>query len=88
MLNVYGVGWCPHCQKTVKFLKENRIQFTYVDIENSPATVIEKVVKVNGGDDWVVPTLEYNGIWREGKVFDAEELWKDLREMGVIGSPI
>jgi len=88
MLNVYAVAWCPHCQETVEFLKENRIAFNYVDIEKSPKPVVAKVVEVNGGDDWVVPTLEYNGIWREGKFFDAEELWIDLRKMGVIGFSI
>lgn len=33
MLNVYAVVWCPHCQETVDFAKENRIEFNYVDLE-------------------------------------------------------
>ena len=44
----------------------------------------QKVVEVNGGDDWVVPTLEYNGKWRPGKVFNAAELEADLRAWGII----
>lgn len=39
---------------------------------------------MNGGDDWVVPTLEYNGKWRPGEVFNPEKLEKDLKNLGVI----
>jgi len=84
MLNVYAAIWCPHCRKTVDFLKENKIEFNYINIEKSPDDVVKKVIEVNGGDDWVVPTLEYNGKWRKGKVFNASELKKDLLKMGVI----
>jgi mycoredoxin len=85
MLNVYAAHWCPHCIKTVKFLKENNIDFNYVDIESQPEEVVQKVIEANGGQDWVVPTLEFNGRWRPGKVFNAGELKRDLRMMGVIG---
>lgn len=84
MLNVYAATWCPHCEDTVQYLKEKSIEFNYIDIEKAPPDVVRKVVDVNGGDDWVVPTLEYKGQWREGKVFDEQELKKDLKKMGVI----
>ncbi|MEW6673368.1 MAG: glutaredoxin domain-containing protein [Thermodesulfobacteriota bacterium] len=84
MLNVYAAGWCPHCRKTVEFLKENNIAFHYIDIESQPADVVARVVEVNGGFDWVVPTFEFNGKWRKGKVFDPHELARDLKELGVI----
>jgi len=84
MLNVYAAGWCPHCQKTVVFLEENNIAFNYIDIEAQPADVVARVVAANGGFDWVVPTFEFNGKWRKGKVFDSQELTKDLAELGVI----
>jgi len=45
---------------------------------------LRKVIEVNGGDDWVVPTLEFNGKWREGKFFNAEQLMKELTQMGVV----
>ncbi len=84
MLNVYAATWCPHCEDTVNYLKEHQIAFNYIDIEKAAPDVVRKVVDVNGGDDWVVPTLEYKGEWREGKVFDEEELKKDLKKLGVI----
>ena len=83
MLNVYSASWCPHCTKTTSYLKEKNIEFQYIDIESAPDEVVRKVIEVNGGDDWVVPTLEYNGKWRPGKVFNAAELDHDLKEMGI-----
>ena len=84
MLKVYSADWCPHCQDTVQFLNDNGIDFSYIDIETQPEHVVNKVIEVNGGFDWVVPTLEYCGQWREGKIFDAGELLKDLKQMKVI----
>ena len=82
MLKVYAASWCPHCQRTVAFLKDKSIAFAYLEIEEQPEDIINKIIEVNGGEDWVVPTLEYNGHWRPGQVFNAAELEKDLRAMG------
>ncbi|MEE8398483.1 MAG: glutaredoxin domain-containing protein [Desulfobacterales bacterium] len=87
MLNVYCATGCPHCQKAVKYIKENNIEMNYIDIEKEPEDVVQKVIDANGGDDWVVPTLEFNGKWRRGKVFDAEGLKADLQKLGAIPSP-
>jgi mycoredoxin len=84
MLKVYLAVWCPHCQETEKFLRENGIAYQAVDIEKSPEDVVKKVVEVNGGEDWVVPTLEYRGQWRPGREFDAAGLKSDLIAMGVM----
>ena len=84
MLNVYAAKWCPHCVETVAYLKRKNIEFEYIDIETQPDAVVQKIVEVNGGDDWVVPTLEYKGKYREGKVYDPEELDRDLKAMGVL----
>ena len=83
MLKVYAATWCPHCVKTVGFLKSHEIPFEYFEIEDQPEDVVKRIVEVNGGDDWVVPTIEFNGKWRPGKVFNEDELLKDLREMGL-----
>ncbi|MFO7913284.1 MAG: glutaredoxin family protein [Desulfotignum sp.] len=83
MLNVYAAGWCPHCTRTIEFLKKHGIAFTYIEIESQPEEVIKKIVQVNGGDDWVVPTLEYKGKWREGRLYDEMTLLSDLQALGV-----
>jgi mycoredoxin len=84
MLTVYSAPWCPQCRKTIDFLKEKNIPFHLVQIEEAPEEVVQKVVEVNGGDDWVVPTLEFNGKWRPGQFFHEGRLLADLKEMGVI----
>lgn len=83
MLNVYAAAWCPHCTDTVDYLKKNNIEFQYIDIEKQPDHIVRKVIEVNGGDDWVIPTLEFNGKWREGKIYNEIELRADLDAMGV-----
>ena len=83
MLKVYAANWCPHCTKTIAYLKENKIEFEYIEIENQDETIIQKIIQVNGGDDWVVPTLEFNGKWRKGKIYNEKELDSDLQKLGV-----
>ncbi|MDA3790622.1 MAG: glutaredoxin domain-containing protein [Desulfobacula sp.] len=81
MLKVYGATWCPHCTQTVKYLKTNNIEFEYFEIEKQSEKTIQKIIEVNGGDDWVVPTLEFNGKWREGKVYNEKKLGSDLQKL-------
>lgn len=84
MLKVYGVSWCPHCRSTVSYLIKNHIDFQYFDIERQPENIVKEVVDANGGIDWIVPTLKFHGQWRPGKKFSAEELKKDLQNMGIL----
>lgn len=83
MLKVYAASWCPHCTKTIEYLERNRVEFEYIDIEKQPENIVQKIIDVNGGDDWVVPTLEYNGKWREGRIFNEMELASDLIRLGI-----
>jgi len=83
MLKVYAAKWCPHCVDTVEYLKTNNIPFEYFEIEDQPDTIVNKIIQVNGGDDWVVPTLSFNGKWRPGKIFNEMELNHDLNNLGV-----
>ncbi|TWI71830.1 mycoredoxin [Desulfobotulus alkaliphilus] len=83
MLKVYSATWCPHCQKAIDWLKNQKIPFEVIDIEKAGEETVKKVIGANGGDDWVVPTLEYRGLWREGKGFEAASFREDLVRMGV-----
>lgn len=83
MLKVYAAQWCPHCTRTVEFLKANHIDFEYLEIEKQSKEVIQKIIQANGGDDWVVPTLEFNGTWREGRFYNEKELRSDLKKLGL-----
>lgn len=83
VLNVYAAVWCPHCRHTVDFLEKHKIPFNYINIEDAPDNIVDKVVEVNGGVDWVVPTLELNGVWRPGKPYNEIDLVKDLKKLGI-----
>jgi mycoredoxin len=84
MLKVYSAPWCPHCTETIKYLEDNNIAFEVIEIEKQPDHIVQKVVDANGGDDWVIPTLEFDGKWREGKVFNETELKADLIALGAV----
>ncbi|MBU0464920.1 MAG: glutaredoxin family protein [Proteobacteria bacterium] len=83
MLKVYAAKWCSHCTKTIEYLKNNNIEFEYFEIEKQSENTIQKIIEVNGGDDWVVPTLEFNGKWRAGKIYNEKELASDLKKLGL-----
>jgi mycoredoxin len=83
MLKVYAAKWCPHCTKTIEYLKNKNIEFEYIEIEEQPENIVQEIIRVNGGDDWVVPTLEFNGKWREGKIYNEIELNADLGKLGL-----
>ena len=83
MLKVYAAKWCPHCTKTIEYLKTNNIEFEYFEMEKQSEKTVQKIIEVNGGDDWVVPTLEFNGKWREGKIYNEKELGSDLKKLGL-----
>ena len=84
ILNVYAWNRCPHCHAATAWLKERGVPFVYHEIEEQSPEVIAEVIKVNGGDDWVVPTFEYNGLWRPGEIFDPNKLERDLAAWGAI----
>ena len=52
--------------------------------DSVPLSGNRRTADVNGGDDWVVPTLEYNGQWRPGQVYDPVKLEQDLRKWGLV----
>ncbi len=87
MLNVYAAEWCPHCRNTVAWLQMHKVEFQYHNIDAIDAEggeLIRKIIDVNGGDDWVIPTLEFNGQWRPGKVFDAKDLEQYLTSLRIL----
>ncbi len=45
---MYGAGWCGDCRRSKRFLEENNVTFTYIDVEND-VTAADKVIEINGG---------------------------------------
>ncbi len=54
-LTVYGAPWCPDCQRAKRFLGEQRVHYTWVDIDQNPAGV-HVVEQVNHGKR-IIPTI-------------------------------
>ncbi len=56
-ITLYGATWCPDCKRSKAFLAEQRIPFTYVDLEERPeATQI--VQDLNDGKQ-IIPTIVF-----------------------------
>lgn len=54
-LIVYGAYWCPDCKRVKRFLGEQRVPYTWVDIENDE-TARRYVEQINNGKR-IIPTL-------------------------------
>ncbi|WP_190808834.1 FAD-dependent oxidoreductase [Flagellimonas sp. S3867] len=58
-IKLYGADWCPDCRRAKAFLKENQIDFEFVDVDlDLHATAL--VEKVNNGKR-IIPTVIING---------------------------
>lgn len=57
MINIvlYGADWCPDCRRAKAYLKENNVEFTFVDVDlDKEATA--KVEAINNGKR-IIPTV-------------------------------
>ena len=55
----YGADWCPDCLRAKAFLKENNIDYLYIDVDLDEAAT-KKVESINQGKR-IIPTLMING---------------------------
>ncbi len=74
-LLVYSSPWCGDCRVAKRFLRENNIPFTEVDIENTPGAA-DEVVRQTGKR--AVPQFVVDGKWvqpyRPGEGFRYKEM--------------
>ncbi|GAL80716.1 thioredoxin reductase [Algibacter lectus] len=57
-IDLYGADWCPDCQRAKAYLKENNIDFNFVDVDlDKEATA--KVEDINKGKR-IIPTIIIN----------------------------
>lgn len=47
-ITMYGADWCGDCRRSKRFLDENQVAYTYIDVE-ADASASEKVIEINGG---------------------------------------
>ncbi len=52
---LYGATWCPDCKRSKKFLTEQRVPYTWVDIENNLEA--QKIVQDRNDGKQIIPTI-------------------------------
>ena len=57
LITLYGTYWCPDCKRAKKFLGEQRVMYSYVDIEKDDAAR-EYVEQINHGKR-IIPTIVF-----------------------------
>ncbi|MFK7772694.1 MAG: FAD-dependent oxidoreductase [Saprospiraceae bacterium] len=58
-IQLYGADWCPDCRRAKAYLKENNIQYEFIDVDlDENAT--KRVESINNGKR-IIPTIIING---------------------------
>ncbi len=56
-ITMYGTFWCGDCKRTKQFFGEQRIQYTFIDVDQD-AEGLKVVERVNDGKH-IIPTLVF-----------------------------
>ena len=73
-VKLYTTSVCPFCHRAKDFLRDNKIKFEEISLENNPKAVKEMIDK---SGQTGVPVLDINGTMIIG--FDAEKIKKALK---------
>ena len=56
-ITMYGAPWCPDCTRAKQFFGEQRVPYTWVDIDQNPEGQ-RKVQQINDGKK-IIPTIVF-----------------------------
>jgi len=71
---LYCTNWCPDCKKARNWLKQNKIDFNEIDIDQIPHAK-DQLRKIAGGN-LTTPTFNINGkIVVDFKIRELEEIF-------------
>jgi len=73
-VTVYSTSWCPWCARAKDFLKQNKIAFRDVNVENDPKAAQEMAEK---SGQMGVPVIDIDGTIIIG--FNEPEIRKALK---------
>lgn len=76
-LTVYSTTWCCDCRRVKQFLRERKVTFREVNIDEAPEAE-ELVLRVNNGRR-KVPTIEVEGRYFACSPFDPHQLADELK---------
>ena len=91
-IQMYGADWCPDCRRAKAFLRENQMNFQYIDVDQVKGAT-EKVSELNNGKR-IIPTILINGVPNsdlhklDGTVISNNSTFKLNRCMGYDGEII
>ena len=71
---VYSTSWCPWCDRVKTFLKEKKIPFKDINVENNPEAAQEMA---NKSGQMGVPVIDIDGTIIVG--FNEPEIRKALK---------
>lgn len=58
-IQLYGADWCPDCRRAKAYLKENNIQYEFIDVDLDQSAT-KRVESINNGKR-IIPTIIING---------------------------
>ena len=73
-VKVYSTTWCPYCKMAKDFLKQNKIPFEDINVEEDPK---EAQIMIDKSGQTGVPVIDVNGKIIIG--FNREEIKKSLK---------
>jgi len=73
-VTVYSTSWCPWCDRVKSFLKEKKIPFKDINVENNPEAAQEMA---NKSGQMGVPVIDIDGTIIVG--FNEPEIRKALK---------
>ncbi|MEM5872553.1 MAG: glutaredoxin family protein [Candidatus Aenigmatarchaeota archaeon] len=73
-VKIYTTSWCPYCEMAKNFLKENKIKFEEINVQENMEAAKEMIEK---SGQTGVPVLDINGKIIVG--FDVEKIKKALK---------
>ena len=73
-VTVYSTSWCPWCDRVKSFLKEKKIPFKDINVENNPQAAQEMADK---SGQMGVPVIDIDGTIIVG--FNEPEIRKALK---------
>jgi thioredoxin reductase (NADPH) len=58
-VQLFGADWCPDCRRAKNFLRDNAINFDFIDVDSNPWAT-QKVEEINNGKR-IIPTILIDG---------------------------
>ena len=77
---MYGAEWCGDCRRSKRFLEQNKVSYTYIDVENDKKGK-EKAIEICGKQSIPVITFSDGTFLVEPSDLDLK---KKLEEISVL----